>query len=448
MTDADTDLDLLDTLIAKARARGADQADAVAARGVSISHARRLGNVEKLERSESQDLGLRVLIGHKQAVVSSNDWSSAALDDLVERAMAMAGAVPDDPYAGLATAEQISPGPHPNVDSVDPVEPSAQDLLDCAAAAEEAALSVAGVSNSEGAEADWSHWSIALAASNGFSGTYQGSRHGVGVSVLAGEGVGMESDYDYSTAVYRSDLDDPVKVGKSAGERADAKLNPRKGPTTSAPVIFDPRVSNGMLRHLTSAINGAGIARGVGFLKDKMGDQIMPKGVTVLDDPHRPRGLGSKPFDAEGLANPALALVEDGVLQTWILDLRSARQLDLTSNGRAARGVSGPPSPSTTNVYMQPGALTPEALIGEIESGFYVTSMMGMGVNGVTGDYSRGASGFWIEKGEIAYPVNEVTVAGNLIEMFLNLTPANDLRFKYATNAPTLRIDGMTVAGE
>jgi len=438
---------LLDDVLARARRAGADTADTVAANSVSISHARRMGKVEKLERSESRDLGLRVFVGHRQAIVSSNDWTDGALDALAERAVAMAKTVPEDEFAGIADPSEILQGTPPDVDGCDPVEPDTETLVERARLAEGAALAVEGVTNSEGAEADYSRWDIHLAASNGFSGCYQGSRHSVGVSVLAGEGTGMESDYDFASTVYAEDLEDSEKLGRTAGERAVAKLNPRKGATKPIPIIFDPRASNGMLRHLAGAINGAAIAKGTSFLKDSMGKQVLSKGIRVVDDPHRPRGLGSKPFDAEGLANRMMTFVEDGVLQSWVLDLRTARKLGLTSTGHASRGTSSPPSPSLTNLTMEAGTVSPADLMADIKQGFYITSMMGMGVNGITGDYSRGASGFWIENGEITFPVSEMTIAGNLKDMFLNLTPADDLTFKYSTNAPTIRIDGMTAAG-
>ena len=438
---------LLDDVLKRARSAGADTADAVAANSVSVSHAQRMGKMEKLERSESRDLGLRVFVGHRQAIVSSNDWTDEALDALAERAVAMAKTVPADEFAGIADPSEILQGTPPDVDGCDPVEPDPETLVERARQAEGAALAVDGVTNSEGAEADYSRWDIHLAASNGFSGCYAGSRHSVAVSVLAGEGVAMESDYDYASTVYAEDLEDSEKLGRTAAERAVAKLNPRKGATKPIPIVFDPRVSNGMLRHLAGAINGAAIAKGTSFLKDSMGKQIFPSGIRVVDDPHRPRGLASKPFDAEGLANGPMAFIEDGILQSWVLDLRTARKLGLTSTGHASRGTSGPPSPSTTNLTMEAGSISPKDLMADIKEGFYVTSMMGMGVNGITGDYSRGASGFWIENGEISFPVSEMTIAGNLKDMFLNLTPADDLTFKYSTNAPTIRIDGMTAAG-
>jgi PmbA protein len=439
-------LDLLSSLITAARQRGADAADAVLFEGVSLSHAQRLGRPEKLERSESYDLGLRVLIGRRQAIVSSNDRRRDHLTALVERAVAMAKAVPEDPYCGLAAPEQLAHD-WPPLDMCDPEEPTPETLIARAAAAEDAARAIPGVTNSEGAEASWSRSEIALAASNGFAGGYTGTGHGVSVAVLAGEGTGMERDYDFSSAVHAADLADPAEVGRNAGERAVRRLKARKVATCQVPVVYDPRVAGSLLRHLVGAINGPAVARGTSFLKDKLGQQILPRGVTVVDDPHRPRGLRSKPFDAEGVANRRRALVEDGVLATWLLDLASARQLGLETTGHASRGTSSPPGPSPTNLWLEPGPVTAQELIGDIREGFYVAELMGMGVNGVTGDYSRGAAGFWIENGAIAYPVSELTVAGNLKEMFRHLSAASDLAFKTGIDAPTLRIDGMTVAG-
>ena len=446
MTPTDQALDLLTDLIARAKRAGADQADGVLFEGISISHAQRLGEIEKLERSEGYDLGLRVLIGKRQAIVSSNDRTASALDLLVERAVAMARVVPEDEFCGIADPGEIARS-WPELDMVDPDEPAASVLIDRAARAEAPARAVAGVTNSNGAEASWSYSRVALAASNGFAGGYAGSGHGVSVSVIAGTGDGMEGEYDYSSAVYGADLDDPDRVGQRAGERAVRRIGARKMPTAKVPVVYDPRVASGLVGHLAGAISGPSIARKTSFLKDKLGQILFPAAINIIDDPHRPRGHRSKPFDGEGIANQRRALIEDGVLTTWLLDLRSARQLGLKTTGHASRGTSGPPGPSTTNLYLAAGSVTPEALIADIESGLYVTSLMGQGVNGVTGDYSRGAAGFWIEKGKIAFPVNEITIAGNLIDMFRNLTAANDLEFRGGVNAPTLRVDGMTVAG-
>jgi PmbA protein len=437
---------LLDDLIDRVRKAGADAADAVLVESASISVAQRLGKPEKLERAESRDLGLRVFIGKRQAIVSTTDTTPAMLAELVGRAVAMARSVPDDPHCGLAGPGELS-REVPTIDLSDPLEPAMDVLKARAKTVEGAALAVPGVTNSEGAEAGWGRSTITLVASNGFHGTYGRSHHSVGVSVLAGEGTGMERDYEHASSVYGSDLEDAAAVGKRAGEKAVKRLRPRKAATAKVPILFDPRISRSLLGHLGNAINGAAIARGTSFLKDKLGQRIFPADVTIIDDPHRPRGLNSKPFDGEGIANRKRAIIEDGVLTTWVLDLRSARQLGLKSTGHAARGTSSPPSPSLTNLHMTAGRMPPKEMIGGVLSGFYVTELMGMGVNGVTGDYSRGAAGFWIEHGELAYAVSEVTIAGNLNDMFLNLTPANDLEFRYGTNAPTIRLDGMTVAG-
>ncbi|MET1027320.1 MAG: metallopeptidase TldD-related protein [Dongiaceae bacterium] len=385
---------------------------------------------------------MRVFVGKRQATVSTSDLSSGMLDELASRAVAMARAVPEDPFCGLAEPELLAHD-WPQLESVDPAEPSEAELAEKVRLAEEAARGVAGVTNSEGAEAGWSRVDMGLIGSNGFHGSFSGSRFGLSVSVIAGEGTLMERDYDFSSTVFGADLGDPAKLGKAAGERAVRRLNPRKVPTAKLPLIFDPRISNGLVGHFAGAINGASIARGTSFLKDQMGKQIFASGITIVDDPHRPRGLRSRPFDGEGVANRRRELISKGVLQTWILGCRSARQLKLVTTGHGSRGDT----PSTTNLYMEAGKVSPKELIGGIDRGLYVTELIGHGVNGVTGDYSRGAAGFWIEKGELAYPVSEVTIAGNLKDMFLNLTPANDLVFRYGTDAPTLRIDGMTIAG-
>lgn len=440
------DRDRLSALVADATKRGADAADAVLIRSTSLSHAQRLGEIEKLERQESFDLGLRVFRGKKQAIVSSTDFSNTALDELVDRALDMAATVPDDLWAGLADPDQLATK-IPDLDMVDSDEPASDVLIDMARRCEDAARAVTGITNSDGAEASWSHSHITLAASNGFTGSYARTDCGVGVSVIAGEGTEMEAEYDFAHAVYRSDLEDAAAVGTRAGERTVARLGARRMTTSQVPVVFDPRVAGGLLGHLSGAITGPSIARGTSFLKDSLGKQIFAPGIQVMDDPHRPRGMRSKPFDAEGVANTKRALVEDGTLTTWLLDLSSARQLDMQSTGHAGRGTSGPPSPGPTNLYLEPGTMSRDDLLAETGTGFYVTSLMGMGVNGVTGDYSRGASGFWIENGEIAFPVTEMTIAGNLKDMFLSLTPADDLEFRYGTNSPTVRIEGLTVAG-
>ena len=438
--------ELLSSLIDKVRRLGADAADALLVEGVSLSHARRLGKTEKLERSEGHDLGLRVLVGKRQAIVSSNDWSKAALDELAERGLAMAKTVPEDPYCGLAAPEELARA-FPDVDILDPTEQSAEMLIERAAAAEDAARAVKGITNSEGAEAGWGRSHVVIVGSNGFVGGYSHSGCSVSVAVLAGEGTGMERDYDFASAVYASDLEDAAAVGRRAGERAVKRLDPRKVASQKVPVVFEPRLARGIVGHLIGAINGPAIARGTSFLKEKLGQPVFGNGITIIDDPHRRRGQRSRPFDAEGVANHRCELVKDGVLTTWLLDLRSARQLGMKTTGHAGRGTSSPPGPSPTNVWLEAGPLSPKELMADIKSGFYVTELMGMGVNIITGDYSRGAAGFWIENGEIAYPVSEVTIAGNLKDMFTTLVPASDLEFKTSFDAPTIRVEGMTVAG-
>lgn len=439
-------LELLDSLIGKALKAGADTVDAVHLTGRSLSASQRLGKPEAIERSEGNDIGLRVLVGKRQASVSGSDTAPDALDELVERAVAMAKVAPEDPYAGIADPSQIATA-RPEIEMFDSYEPSAEDLTDLAAKAEEAGLAVKGITNSEGGDAGWSTTEVAVAASNGFSGQYRRSSFSVSAVLLAGEGQGMERDYDYSAKVFFADLEDPAEIGRRAGERTVRRLNPKRPASQRVPVVFDPRVSRSLLGHLSAAINGASIARGTSFLKDKMGEQVFADGIRILDDPLRNRGFRSRPFDAEGLASKPLAIVEDGRLASWLLDLSTARQLGTESNGRASRGVGGPPSPSATNLYLEPGKESPENLIKSIGSGLYITDMMGSSVSIVTGDYSRGAGGFWIENGEIAYPVSEITVAGHLNEIFRNLKPANDLTFKYGTDAPTLLVEGLTLAG-
>jgi PmbA protein len=446
MTAKPEPLQILEDLLKRAKAKGAEAADCLMVRDISLNVAQRLGQREKLERSEAQDLGLRVLIGKRQAMVSTSDLEPKMLDELAERAVAMARVVPEDEFCGLADPELLVKLPVA-LDLEDKKEPSEAELTNMIARAEEAARAVSGVTNSEGAEAGWGRVEVALAGTNGFRGSYAGTRWGISVSVLAGEGTGMERDYDFSSAIHASDLEAPAAIGRAAGERAAKRLNPRKVATRKVPVVFEPRVAGSLVGHLASAINGAAIARGTSFLKDKLGQQIFAAGIDIIDDPLRRRGLGSHPFDAEGVAGERRALIKNGVLTTWILDCATARELGRKTTGHAQRGVSSTPSPGPSNLHLEPGAATARELIEDIEDGFYVTDLIGMGANMVTGDYSRGASGFWIERGEVTYPVSEVTIAGHLNEMFQSLTPANDLKFRYGTNAPTIRVEGLTVAG-
>jgi len=438
--------ELLHDLIAQAKKGGADTADALMVESTSFGASYRLGSLEDIERSETQDLGLRVMVGKRQAVVSTTDVSPRALAPLVERVIAMAKVAPEDPYCGLADPSLLA-SDFADLELDDGSDPKADDLVARAKEAEEAALAISGVTNSGGAGASFGRAAISLVTSDGFAGHYGGSTHSVSCSVLAGEGTDMERDYDYSTARHFSDLENPAKIGREAGEKAVRRLGARKVESCQVPIIYDPRVSGGLVGHFAGSISGASVARGTSFLKDCMGEQLFAEGVRITDDPLKKRGRGSKPFDGEGVRTGPLTLIDDGRLTTWLLDTSTAKQLGLVSNGRAARGTGGSPSPSTTNLTLEAGTLTPEELMADITSGLYVTEMIGMGVNGVTGDYSRGASGFWIENGQLTYPVSEITIAGNLKDMFAHLTPANDLEFKAATNAPTVRIEGMTLAG-
>ena len=439
-------MSLAERLVEAARKAGADAADAVAMRAVSQSVEVREGAVEASERSEGDDMGLRVLVGRRQAVVSTNDVRGDGAATLAERAVAMARAAPEDRFAGLADAALLAHD-FPDLDLIDPALPAVADLERAAHAAETAALAVKGVTKSGGSSASAGIGGMVLVTSHGFSGAYLGSRHSISMQAIAGEGTAMETDYDFSSALHAADIDAPEQVGRNAGERAVARLNPRKVATKKVPVVFDPLISGSLIGHLSTAINGSAIARKTSFLKDKLGQRLFAPGINVIDDPLRRRGLRSRPFDAEGVAGRRMALIQDGVLTTWLLDCATARELGLQTTGHAQRGASSTPSPGATNLYLEPGKASPQELIKNIAEGFYVTELIGMGANSVTGDYSRGAAGFWIENGERTYPVSEVTIAGHLTDIFRTLTPASDLTFRYGTNAPTVRAEGLTVAG-
>jgi PmbA protein len=437
---------ILQKLIEAAHRAGADAADALLVRSLSASVSYRLGKLEDVERAESSDLGLRVFVGQRVAFVSSTDLSTEGLAELPERAVSMARLAPEDRFACLAPRDLLTKE-FPSLDLEDSQEPSAEMLVERARAVEGAAMAVSGITNSEGGSASFNRSAVALATSENFFGGYAATSHNIGVAVLAGEGTAMERDYDYASARHDTDLESPEVVGRRAAERTVARLNPRKANSQAVSVVYDPRVASGLLSHFAGAISGAAVARGVTFLKDRMGEEVFSSGLNVMDDPHRLRGLRSKPFDGEGVRNQRMAIVENGVLKTWLLDCASAKQLGIATTGHAARGTGGPPSPSATNLYMEPGKQTRHDLLSDIGDGLYITELIGMGVNGVTGDYSRGAAGFWIQDGKIAYPVSGVTIAGNLKTMFRNITPANDLEFRYGFNAPTCRVEGMTVAG-
>lgn len=439
-------LNLLSDVLKMAQQSGATAADVVFADSSSVSVTRRLGKPEAVKRSEESEVGLRVFVGKKQAIVSSSDRSIDALQQMAERAVAMAKCVPDDLYAGIADPAQLAK--HiPDLDLYDPTELSMDKMNEIADAAEGAALAVKGITNSEGAEFSAGSEKVYFAASNGFTGSFASSGFSIGISVIAGEDMEMEVEDEFDSAAYFSDLGSPAAIGTDAATRAVKALHPRKGPTKKVPVIFDRRVSGGMIGSLSSAIGGGAVARGTTMLKDKMGAQVLARGITVVDDPFMQRGARSHPFDAEGVAPTKRNIIDDGVLTGWLLDLASARQLGLETTGNASRGASSTPAARPANFYMQNGSLSVEELIKDIDEGFFITQMMGSGANILTGDYSRGAKGFWIEKGQIAYPVAEMTIAGNIKDMWLNMQPANDLQFKYGIDAPTLRIEGMMVAG-
>lgn len=446
MGEAQQGLQKLDELIEKALKAGAEAADAVLAEGSSLGVSWREGQLETLEHAEGGDLGLRVLIGKRQAVVSSTDHRPETLSELVHRAVSMARLAPEDPYCGLADPSEIATT-FPTLDLNDQTQIDSSILIEKVKEAEETARAIKGITQIESADAGSSHSRICLAASNGFRGSYERSHFSLGLSVLAGEGLGMEVGSEYRTQVYFSDLPSPADLARKASEKAVRNLGARKMSTCQIPVVFERDEAASLLGSFVGAILGSGVARGTSFLKDFLGKQVFAENVTIIDDPHRPRGLRSKAFDAEGLLPARRKIVDCGVLQTWLMDLRSARQLGLKSTGHASRGTTSIPTPSCTNLYMEGGPLTPDELIRDIKQGFYVTETMGNGINGVTGDYSMAARGFWIENGVITFPVNELTIAGNLKDMFRNLTPANDLEFRHGIDSPTLRLEGLTVAG-
>ncbi len=450
MLTPDSALARLDHLLQRARRAGADTADAIYVGEQSVGIGVRMGALEDIGRSEGEEIGLRLFIGTRSAQVSTSDLSFAALDTVVERAMAMAAEAPEDRYAGLAPAELLASDPARDFDIFDATaEAVAPDRLKALALeAEDAARAVPGITNSEGGSASAGTSAMALATSTGFRGAARGSGFSVSAVVVAGEGAAMQRDYDFHQARHFADLEPAAAVGKRAGERAVARLDPVRLATGAMPVLFDWRVSSSLLGHLLGAISGSSIARKTSFLLGHEDEQLFDAGICILDDPHRLRGLRSRAFDGEGLPTAARAIVDAGRLTGWLIDSASGRQIGLPPSGHASRGVSGPPGVSASNLCLQAGADSPEALMQDISLGLYVTELIGMGVNGLTGDYSRGAGGFIIRNGALAEPVAEVTIAGNLLSMFKALVPANDLRLRGAVNAPTVRIDGMTVAGQ
>ena len=439
---------LLADVIAAALKAGADAAEVVGAERRALSINVRLGKLEEVEREESRDLGLRVFVGQRHATVSGSDISAEARAKLVERAVAMARLAPEDPYAGLADPALYPKGPLPDLDLYDPSEPSPEALEDRARAAEDAARAMPRIANSDGGSATTSRSEWRLVTSNGFSGLHRASGYSVGASVVAGEGDEMESGYDGRSARWQSDLPAPESIGAEAGRRAAARLGARKIASTTAPVIFENRLATSLIGPLIGAISGPAIARGNSFLKDRLGQQIFAKGVNIVDDPHKVRGLGSSPFDDEGVANRVWSLIDDGVLTTWLMNSSSARQLGLATTGHASRGLAGPSGVGTSNLTLQPGELDQAALMRQAGAGLLITSMFGPSLNGNTGDWSVGCAGFWFEGGELAYPVTEITVAGNLIDIYARLVPGCDLEFRGSANAPSILVDGLAIAGK
>ena len=444
------DKDVMNILIDTALSNGATAADCVLSRSRGLSLTRRLGKDETIERYEDFDTGLRVFVGNKIASVSTNDNSEAAIRDVAKRAVDMAKIAPQDDFSLIASQETLNDFPIHNsisVDSYDEVEPSIDIIRDRAKEVEDSALSVKGITNSDGADASWGEGETLLMTSNGFFGSSKKSNHSVSVVVIAEKDGKMERDYDYSSKVFGKDLRNSNHIGIEAAKKTLARIGATKPLTGKYPVIFDPRVSRSIAGHFASAINGSAIARKTSFLKDMLNKQIASPAINVIDDPFLKRGLGSRLFDAEGLGSRKYTLIKDGVLQQWLLDLSSAKQLNVKPSGNAKRGISGPPSPGTSNFMISPGDVTPDNLIKNVSEGFFVTDMIGSSVSMITGDYSRGASGFWIKNGELSIPITEATIAGNLKEMFMTLQPANDIDHSHSINSPTLLIEGMTIAG-
>ncbi|MBV9511656.1 MAG: TldD/PmbA family protein [Caulobacteraceae bacterium] len=439
---------LLHDVVAQALKAGADGAEAVGAERRSLSISVRLGELEEVEREEARDVGLRVFVGRKQATVSGSNLSPDALARLVERAVAMARLAPDEPYAGLADQDRLARGVAPSLELFDPTEPGAAEMEEEALATEAAARAVPGVTNSDGASASWSASRWRLVTSTGFSGLHEATGSSLSAAAIAGEGSAMEVGGEGRSMRWRAELPSPEAIGAEAGRRAVQRLGARKIASTTAAVIFENRLASALIGPLIGAIAGPAIARGASFLKDKLGETIFPDSFELIEDPHLPRRLGSSPFDDEGVANARRALIDKGVLTTWLLNSASARQLGLETTGHASRGLAGPPGVSTTNLTVTPGARDLAGLMADAKSGVLVTSMFGPSLNGNTGDWSVGVSGLWFENGEIAYPVNEITVAGNLLDLWRRVVVGSDLEIRGAANSPSLLVDAVAIAGK
>lgn len=445
------DLDhLTDALLNAARKAGADSADAMAVAGTALSIEVRAGALEQAERSEGTEIGLRVLVGKRQACVSASDTAPATMQAMAERAVAMAREAPEDPHAGLADPDQLATAW--DVDALEMVDPSAEPepaaLQDDALRAEAAALAHDGISQVQTAAAAYSRREVHIAATNGFAGGYARSDRSLSCVAIAGTGTGMERDYDGDMRVFQSDLRSAEEIGDTAARRALERLSPRRPRTGAYPVLFDERISSTLIGHLLVAANGSMVARGSSWLRDRLGQQVLPETLSLIEDPHLPRRSGSRPFDAEGLPTRKRAVIDNGVLTGWTLDLASARKLGMTPTGNASRGTSAPPSPTAWNMELTQGDKSRAELISDMGTGLIVTSMIGSTINPNTGDYSRGASGLWVENGEVVHPVNEITIAGNLHEMLRSVIPANDARPWLSRVVPSLLVEGMTLAGD
>ncbi|HEY4030342.1 MAG TPA: TldD/PmbA family protein [Caulobacteraceae bacterium] len=441
------DENLLHDLVRGALKAGADAAEAVVGERQSLSVGVRLGKLEEVEREEARDLGLRVLIGQRQAAVSGSDISPEGRAKLLDRAMNMARLAPEDPYAGLAPQDRLAHGPFPNLELYDPTEPSAEHLEEMGLAAEDAARAVHGVTNSDGGTGAWSSARYFMVTSGGFVGAHQASSFAVYASAIAGDESGMERGGDGRSTRWQADLPSPAEIGAEAGKRAVQRLGARKIDSCTAPVIFEDRVAMSLIGPLIGAVAGPAIARGVSFLKTKLGEQLFPEAITILDEPHRRRGLGSQPFDDEGVANQDTAIIDKGVLTTWLLNSASARQLGLQTTGHASRGLASPPGVGVSNLTVKPGERHLNGLIADAKEGLLVTSMFGPSLNSNTGDWSTGVSGFWFENGQLAYPVAEITVAGNLVDIYSRLIAGSDLVYRSSRNSPSLLVDALAIAG-
>ena len=435
---------LAEEALEKSLSKGADSADIVIARNFSKNIGCRLGKLEEVEQSETQILGLRTFIGHRSAIISTSNLSKESVDESIERVIEMTKLAPEDSFVSLvkSTAEDIQ-----DLDLYDDYDLSPNQLKDLALEAENESLKSKKITNSNGASSSQSKTSLYLATTSGFSSGYKKSNFSVSCSVIAGNTKDMQTDYDYDSKIHFKDLKDSSALGQKAAENAIAKCNSRKIETCVSDIVFDPKVSRTILSHFSSLINGSSVARGSSFLCESMNKNIFSEEINIIDDPKIPRGLASRPFDDEGCDMEKINIIKNGILKSWILDSTTAKQLNLKSNSRASRGMSSPPSPSSTNMFIENGSKSVAEIIGSISDGFYVTDLIGQGVNLITGDYSRGAAGFKIKDGKISFPINEVTIAGNLKDMFSRMLPANDLEFKYSINSPTIFIEGMTIAG-